>query len=173
MQMQDAREISQLRVVHRDHRSRLPPFAALRGTSRGAVEWETRMGDACCITQLSLNRHWVSCDKPAARFAGTICAGDALHLIEKNSINRSWVNCDQVSFWFQQILIKKLTFQIHQFHAECQSRLQADPVMTSQPSLRVTRHAEGPHAIDRDRDLLRFDWLDFLAHFVPILNGNV
>jgi len=31
------------------------------------------------------------------------------------------------------------------------------------PSLRVTGDAEGPHMIGRERDLLRFDWLDFLA----------
>jgi len=41
------------------------------------------------------------------------------------------------------------------------------------PSLRVTRHAEGPHVIGRERDLLRFDWLDFVARFAPILNVNV
>jgi hypothetical protein len=31
-----------------------------------------------------------------------------------------------------------------------------------EPSLRVTRHAEGPHVIGRQKDLLKFGWLDFL-----------
>jgi hypothetical protein len=30
------------------------------------------------------------------------------------------------------------------------------------PSLRVTRDAEGPYVIGRERDLLRSHWLDFL-----------
>jgi hypothetical protein len=27
----------------------------------------------------------------------------------------------------------------------------------------VARHAEGPHVIGREKDLMIFDWLDFLA----------
>jgi len=37
----------------------------------------------------------------------------------------------------------------------------------------MTRHAEGPHVIGRERDTLRFHWLDFLARFAPILKVNV
>ena len=39
LEMQDALEILKRTVVHRDRRGRYPPFAALRGPSRGAVEW--------------------------------------------------------------------------------------------------------------------------------------
>jgi hypothetical protein len=45
--------------------------------------------------------------------------------------------------------------------------------MSFKPSLCVTRHAEGTHVIGRERDLLRFHWLDFLARFAPILNVNM
>ena len=38
LELQDAREMSKWRVVPRDHLGRYPPFAALRGPRRGAVE---------------------------------------------------------------------------------------------------------------------------------------
>jgi hypothetical protein len=40
-------------------------------------------------------------------------------------------------------------------------------------SIRVTRDAEGPHAMGRVRDLLIFHWRGFLARSAPILNVNV
>jgi len=47
--------------------------------------------------------------------------------------------------------------------------LKVPMVSALKPSLRVTRDAEGPHVNGRERST----WLDFLAHFAPILNANV
>ena len=39
------------------------------------------------------------------------------------------------------------------------------PASGFKSSLRVRSDAEGPHVIGREKDLLRFDWLDFLARW--------
>jgi len=51
------------------------------------------------------------------------------------------------------------------------SRLKIEPCL--KPSLQHSCVPEDPHVVGRESDTQKFDWLDFLSRFEPILNVNV